>query len=379
MSRTSNPIFAVLITSGNSAMVANGTFVANTGVGQLGAFNAKTNLAVDNTSPASELTEIYFAVGIDRDGDTVTDDIIKSAGRCIQRHNVVSYDIACYQAHVPQVVVANNYIASCGETQGFRITITDADAFVAYGFQPFEKVINVVNDDCEGCEDCPSGDCKAFALAFRTKANEDPDGLFTVKLVDPADAANVDSPDLDAANVALLGNDACPAIQFVTNNPAIATYCGINEKYVHPRGAFLEISGNNLTDNVTIATVQDLVFEDGLGYDLKHKEFFAYGYTHGPYARFESGVSKAFDSFAVSGTHYVVVQLSADYKRMDGFLDYSAPQDTIIGIPCDDSNTALAVVDFLDTFVGAAPVALPPMFEAVNACSCANIARPEPQ
>ena len=75
---TNNKVFQVLVTKGDKALAVAGTKVDVLEDGQLGIFDAKTNLAVSVTP----VNKFYLAVGV-TDGDGV-DDMLASAGQEIQ-------------------------------------------------------------------------------------------------------------------------------------------------------------------------------------------------------------------------------------------------------------------------------------------------------
>ena len=61
---TNNKVFQVLVTKGDKALAVAGTKVDVLEDGQLGIFDAKTNLAV-----VTPVNKFYLAVGVDTDGD----------------------------------------------------------------------------------------------------------------------------------------------------------------------------------------------------------------------------------------------------------------------------------------------------------------------
>jgi len=79
---TNNKVFQVLVTKGNAALPSRSATLDSLAVGQLGIFDAKTNLAIDGTT--NPVRDFYLAVGVDNDGDTVMDGVNFSAGQLIQ-------------------------------------------------------------------------------------------------------------------------------------------------------------------------------------------------------------------------------------------------------------------------------------------------------
>ena len=64
---TTNPVFQVLVPSGNAALLAAGSTPSSLAVGQLGIFNLHTGLSIDGTALA-DARDIFMAVGLNLSG-----------------------------------------------------------------------------------------------------------------------------------------------------------------------------------------------------------------------------------------------------------------------------------------------------------------------
>src|SRR3990172_10216303 len=98
---TNNDVFKVLVTKNNAVVLAAGGTVDTLSPGQIGIFDKNTELSIDGTAPVKDF---FIAVGIDKDGDTVTDDINVSAGQLIQARNIKNYSFRPHTAGRPQIL-----------------------------------------------------------------------------------------------------------------------------------------------------------------------------------------------------------------------------------------------------------------------------------
>jgi len=82
-----NPVFQVLVPTGDQVVLPAGSPVTALAVGQIGVFSATTNLSQDATTIVNERA-IFLAVGVDTAGGTTLDDVATSAGQNIPRNDV---------------------------------------------------------------------------------------------------------------------------------------------------------------------------------------------------------------------------------------------------------------------------------------------------
>ena len=110
MSNRNNDVYSVLVTKGNSAILAKDKAVENLIPGQLGFFDADKNVSIDATTTALP-RNFYIAVGIDRSGNGNLEDIRTSAGQIIQRKNVSDITYRPHTAGQPMIVTVGGYNA----------------------------------------------------------------------------------------------------------------------------------------------------------------------------------------------------------------------------------------------------------------------------
>ena len=105
MSRN-NDVFQILVGKTQDTILAADNYPKDLLPGQVGIFDAKTNVSLDETATP---TEFYIGVGIDSDGDGVTDNIAKSAGQYIQTAGVVDLSVRSYNQAVPAIIEIAGY------------------------------------------------------------------------------------------------------------------------------------------------------------------------------------------------------------------------------------------------------------------------------
>mgnify|MGYP006879611455 FL=1 len=289
-----NPVFRVLTTSGNTAVLPVGNRTEALAVGQIGIFSNETNLSLGAASAMQDSRKFYIAVK-QADGE-----IIKSAGFGIQRSNISAYTAQCYNPFQPKVIDIHGFKAICDTTYGIKFGYRSQQLFKDQGFQTKMQTISVKAANCEGCDPCPSGDC--IALAKQLVAALTASGNFTVQYVDyetnpgtPAIVADVDA--WATANPTL-----CIGIRLTGKQEGIFAYCGVNPLYNNPRGiGFDAYLLDGFEEGGTVSTVQEMMFEEGAGYDIRHQEEIANGWEYGPYRTSElTGLSNAGPTYATA-------------------------------------------------------------------------------
>jgi len=85
----------VLVTSGNQAVLAAASKPENLALGQVGVFDAATNISI---AAASTPREFYISVGIDETGTGLVSGTKDSAGQVIQAKNIRAYT---FRPHTP--------------------------------------------------------------------------------------------------------------------------------------------------------------------------------------------------------------------------------------------------------------------------------------
>jgi len=128
-----NDVFQVLVTSGTQAPLTAGLKITDLGVGQIGVFDFDTNLSITSGTPRN----FYLAVGLDRDGDGVLDDVAKSAGSHIQGKNIAFYSFRPHTPGRPMKVVLKDYTANCETEYGVKLEMRNQEIYRTQGYNQF--------------------------------------------------------------------------------------------------------------------------------------------------------------------------------------------------------------------------------------------------
>lgn len=159
----------ILVASGNQALVdknvklfnADGSL--NIEPGQIGIFDAFTHLAVDQTNIASS-KDIYIAVGIDKDGDGMAEEIRKSAG---EHWNKCSTDVAQTEPprnECPQIWDFVFDCIECNTDYSLKVQMEGVEWMPYFANQHLPTfTFNHYTKCCTECEETtPSVACSAF-------------------------------------------------------------------------------------------------------------------------------------------------------------------------------------------------------------------------
>ena len=369
-----NDVFQVLVTSGNQAPIAAGNKVTALAPGQIGVFDYETNLSLGTTGNANK-RNFYVAVGVDLDGDTVTDDIQKSAGSHIQKENIRFYS---FRPHTPgrnMIVQLQNYTADCETVYGIKLEMRNQEIYRTQGYNQFTKTYAIKTSCCNGCTPtCPSGDANEITRLLILEINNDPTGLIVARAVarQAIEAADVPGLSGDLADGALVSDADLVAIMnynATLTDPADYLYTdleietvpqklraftgSVNLNYFYPRETVViatKIAGFKC--NGELVTTQTAAFEEGNGYDIKQKEYFALGWKDSPY-RLSTLNGVAYDRHfnAVVTTKYDQFALTYDQKSLGAWLEYENNEAAIIAVPATDTTTRNGLVAILDTLI----------------------------
>lgn len=366
MSRN-NDVFQVLVTKDNQALAVAGTSVADLSPGQIGVFDFNSNLAVDGSA---QVRNFYLAVGLDTDGDGVTDDIAKSAGSHIQNRNIRYYSFKPHSAGQPLQVALTGYTADCETEYGIKLELRNQEIYRTQGYNQFTKTYSIVTSCCDGCDPtCPSGDANEITKQLKENINNDPTGLVIAEatarqaLVAATHGTSVDYAAgdvmIDADVDALMVFNAAQAdpstyvytdLLITTVTQKIHAFCDVNLMYFYPRETFANVTKiAGFKCNGTVETVQELAFEEGSGYDIKQQEYFAKGWTESPYrVSTLNGVADYKTYNAVATEKYDVFALTYDQFSVGAWLEYLNNEATIIAVPEADTVTRDALAGVLD-------------------------------
>ena len=355
MSRN-NDVFQVLVTKGNQAVLAAGNEVTDLLPGQAGVFSFESNLSIDGTVPTRNF---YVAVGLDEDGDGVTDNIRKSAGSHIQTRNIAFYSYRPFEAGRPMILEFKDFKTKCGEQYGIAIEFRNQQIYRTQGYVQFKVNYVVEGICCDGCSTgCESGDDNLVAKKLVDAINNDPRGFVKAEMFNTTTNAVV--TDYDAfvtANLAVNtdsdpDNDVKLGVRITSIPQKINKYMGIDTKYFHMRETFLVPSKLiGFECNGEFSVKQTAKVTQGLGYDIQYLEYLAGGWNGnpGPYRTYKvNGLAKPITYVAETNTQYGILALTYDQFSIGGWLEYLNNEATIIAIPQTDSVTRTSLLGVID-------------------------------
>ena len=355
MSRN-NDVFQVLVTKGNQAVLAAGNEVTDLLPGQAGVFSFESNLSIDGTVPTRNF---YVAVGLDEDGDGVTDNIRKSAGSHIQTRNIAFYSYRPFEAGRPMILEFKDFKTKCGEQYGIAIEFRNQQIYRTQGYVQFKVNYVVEGICCDGCSTgCESGDDNLVAKKLVDAINNDPRGFVKAEMFNTTTNAVV--TDYDAfvtANLAVNtdsdpDNDVKLGVRITSIPQKINKYMGIDTKYFHMRETFLVPSKLiGFECNGEFSVKQTAKVTQGLGYDIQYLEFLAGGWNGnpGPYRTYKvNGLAKPITYVAETNTQYGILALTYDQFSIGGWLEYLNNEASIIAIPQADSVTRASLLGVID-------------------------------
>ena len=352
---TNNKVFQVLVTKGNAALPSRSATLDSLAVGQLGIFDAKTNLAIDGTT--NPVRDFYLAVGVDKDGDTVMDGVNFSAGQLIQKENIRDFTYKPHSAARPMVFEITDYKVNCDTEYAVKLEFRNMQVYMRQGYNAYAKTFSVKTACCEECVDCPSGSPADLTTKLLQAFNSDAAGMFKAEAIEEPRGAVI--ADLAAYIADPLNADALDTlgIRITTVPLAIQQFCSINTMYYNPRQTVVIpslIEGFNCTGKVTIT--QTALDEEGNGYDIKQKEYHAGGWNGKPGVyRASTALGLAMPGFnylAVEGSKYDQFSLVYDQFSTAGWGEYLNNLMTLVAIPAADTVTRNSFATVMDAILG---------------------------
>lgn len=348
---TNNKVFQVLVTKGNVAPLAKDLALDALAVGQIGAFDHGTNLSIDGTAPVKDF---YLAVGVDTNGGNVMNDINTSAGQVIQKENVRDYTFRPHTPSAPQIFEITDYIANCETDYTIRFEVRNMQVYMRQGYNQFTKAFSV-RTACCGCNvDCPSGSAVELTGLLLNAMNVDADGMFKVEAITGPGGTVI--PDFAAFAADIANVDATPGLRITTIGLGVNKFANVNTRYYNPRQTVVIPSltgGFDCTGKITVT--QQAVAEEGNGYDIQQKEYFAGGWNGKPgiyrVSPMTGLASNGFVYFTDASAKYDQVNLIYDQFSTSGWGEYLNNLNTLIAIPQGDTVTRNAFVALLDTLL----------------------------
>lgn len=314
---------------------------------------------------------------MDTDGDSVTDDVTTSAGSHIQKRNIASYSLRDYEAGSPLKILLKDYVAECDTEYGIKLELRNQEIYRSQGFNQFTKAYSITTACCDGCTPtCPSGDGNEITKRLKLAINVDQPGLITAIAVarqpltaathgvaaDIAAGAEVSDADLEAvmaynAAQADTADYVYTDLEITTVSQKIKGFCDVNLGYFYPRQTIAlmsKISGDYQGFKCTgaVEVIQEAVFEQGSGYDIKQQEYMAKGWTESPYRLSTlNGVADYKMYNADQSVNYDQIALMYDEHSKNAWLDYMHGEATYIAIPSADAATKAALLAVLNAQV----------------------------
>jgi len=366
MSRN-NDVFSVLVTKGNKAVLDANHTISDLQPGQIGAFDFNSNMSIVDLKSK----KFYLAVGMDTDGDGITDDVMKSTGSHIQAKNLV---YATYRPHTPgkpMKVKLKDYVAECETVYGVKLEFRNQEIYRTQGYNQFTKTYAIKTACCNGCTPtCPDGDGNEITKLLKDNINMDPSGLVKAIAVarqaltaathgvssDKAVGDELSDADINAIMAynktqSNVDNYVYSDLVVETVPMKLASFGNLNVKYFHPRQTIVvmsKIAGFDCTGKVEV--IQNATFEEGSGYDVKQLEYQAKGWTESPYR------VSSINSLAVDKTYntnmnekYDTFVLSHDQFSVGAWLEYLNNQSTLMFVPAVDKTTRDSLATVLKT------------------------------
>lgn len=179
---TENPVFKILVSSGNQGVLAAGSPVSSLAVGQIGVFNRTTGLSVDGTA-VKDAQEIFLAVG---KGNGSLQDVDMSAGQVIQVRNAKALTLKPYLQSVPKIVELSGFKAKCDSVYLLGIELRNQQSYSTFGYNGLKKTFSYKTPCCDDVYECvgctEQGNTADLAVGLANAINKDKDGLLSASL-----------------------------------------------------------------------------------------------------------------------------------------------------------------------------------------------------
>jgi len=311
-----NPIFQVLVVGAGTSLNTAGNTIDQLTTGQLGVFNADTNLAFTNMAAIPE--RFYFGLGaLDVAGNK---DVKKSTGEAILKKYVKTVTSKNYDAPVAQVstVTMTGYTPTAETSYSLGIEFRSGATYQRDGYTLPRKTFVVDTADV-----APS--LANLIIAFANKINADPEDIVTATYT------------------------GTTLVLTFASTPKVGNVAGINPNYVYLRNFTGVVSLKEGFEGTpcTVAISTAAVYEQGSGYDIQREEYVAAGWTGNPGLYRDADLAGLFRSanfapLAVAGTNYWVMRLNYNMpSNSGGFLSYENQVETVIAIPDSASYKTL--------------------------------------
>lgn len=370
MSRN-NDVFKVLVSKNNQALLAKDLKPTSLLPGQIGFFDGITGLSIDNT--ATNIRNFYIGVGVDSDGDGLTDNIVKSSGSSVQSQNIRFASVRPYNPGKPQIVKLANYTAEAATEYGIKLEMRNQEIYRSQGYNQYSQTFITKTPNVDPCNTlCPSSDANLVTKDLKFQINADPHSLvkadavarqeipitvpgFPVLVAAGTVLTDQQVNDLIAYNATLTttADYLYTDLQITTLTQKVKDWSSVNLMYFYPRETVVIASPViGFQNNGSLSVTQVAVFEEGSGYDIKQLEYEAYGWGHSPYKTSTiNGVAFDIEYNAVKSTLYTQYALTYDERSEGGWEQFYNNEATIVAIPNTDTTTEAAFVAMLDVLL----------------------------
>lgn len=378
MSNRNNDVFRVLPVN-NCSLLPAGKPLEDLNIGQLGAFDAATNMAIDQfTNPMPK--EIFFALAYQTESGAI--DYRTSAGQVIQRQGVVGYTTKLCTSGSPMKVTVGNFKAECDTEYGVRVEFRNAKINRIQGYNQFSKAYMVKTPCCDDCaEGCGSLDANVLTQLFVANINADESGLILAQpvarqaLTTATHGTSVNysagdvMTDADVAALIVFNATAAPGdqvfadFQLVSQPLSIGSFCQVNLHYYKLLETVLIVSlieGFGCSGATTVNEYP--TYAEGTGINIQQKEYHASGWAgSGPYKLSQvTGTAKGNIVYlADKNTNYDQIILEHNQTSESGWQEYNNTMSTVFAYPCDDCNLANSITRLLDAFITNTPEVAP--------------------
>ena len=365
MSNRNNDVFQVLVTKGNLAVLGAGADISTLAIGQLGAFDANTNVSIGAaTNPIPR--DFYLAVGVDKSGSGVLEDIRTSAGQMIQRKGITAYSFEPHSAGRPKIVKVAGYTVLGDTDYGIKVEFRNSRISRIIGQNTFSKSFVVRT---------PTGatDPNVLTKLMVAEIGLDVSGMLVAKVTtrkaltiathgvsaEYAIGATITSADLD--QLIIFNAGAIDANKVYTDFTLQSTAIKVPATFLVNLGYHKLLETNlgvaaveGFTSSTIVSTVQEIAYEEGSGTNVKQKEYHSSSFNgSGPYVLSET------TGMAIGNIHYLAVdatkydQFALEYfmKSESGWLEYENTLSTFIAVPATETVTRVSVATLLDALV----------------------------
>lgn len=317
-----NPVFQVLVASSDTILPAGGA-LETLAVGQLGCFNAETNLSVNIGAALPD--KFYFAVGIPNAQGTLGD-IRKSSGEYIRKSklNTAYAQSAIAPASQVHTVALAGFVPAANKDYVFRLTFMSANTMYMQGF---------------------NHPVKSFVVSTGAVAPT-LDALLDLMVLEI---------NKDVEGIVVASKSGTSLVLTIGSEDKVATLAGLNPKYAFLRQfkTTLSIGGDFAIGDYTVTTTGP-VYEQGSGYDIQQMEYLAAGWNGDP-GIYRTGeinglIGFATPMFAIAGTQYWTLRLNYEFEsHSGGNLEYSNQLETVIATPIANTTLIAALVAMINT------------------------------